>query len=209
VLLTLSVEPRYSLINDPKFWDLEIVVHDQGEETSFKVHRSVVCAQSTFFDKACSGNFKEASTHSIKLHELDLPTMQDTIKYLYRGEIDMGDSQTLNCGKLQELLKAWNFLGMDAAQLDMLSKVNAKLVAFNTSSRGPPTTDVVSLVNEFFVYRVRDENNKTYYEDVARQLSHSMRFTSARDGIIKALTQCEDFHSQFLHQMVICLIKNR
>ncbi|PGH26555.1 hypothetical protein AJ80_01684 [Polytolypa hystricis UAMH7299] len=67
-----------SMRSDPKYSDLTILCgHD-----SYAVHRCVVCTRSDYLAKASDGKFREASTHTITLHE-DPALVKQMIEYLY------------------------------------------------------------------------------------------------------------------------------
>ncbi|OBR05623.1 BTB/POZ domain-containing protein [Colletotrichum higginsianum IMI 349063] len=54
----------------------------------YSAHRVVVCGQSSFFDKALSGTFKEAATATVDLPEDDPDILEKFLEYLYTGNYD-------------------------------------------------------------------------------------------------------------------------
>ncbi|KAF9872000.1 hypothetical protein CkaCkLH20_10632 [Colletotrichum karsti] len=77
-----------SLLLSDKFSDMTITC---GGRT-FKAHRAIVCPQSSFFDKAFSSGFKEASSSTINLPEDDPDVLQRLLQFLYTGNYDEGVS---------------------------------------------------------------------------------------------------------------------
>jgi len=58
-----------SLYGSEKYSDLTVVCGTDQNARTFKLHRAVVCPQSDFFDKACSGGFLVClSPHSVSYH---------------------------------------------------------------------------------------------------------------------------------------------
>ncbi|KAL8785470.1 MAG: hypothetical protein Q9195_008613 [Heterodermia aff. obscurata] len=86
-------------------------------ETPFNIHVDLLCEASPFFNSAFmgTGNFKEASTKSMKLPEDDPATMDKLIQWIYFGRysIDM-ESKTKS---LDQLCESLNTLLMPFATL--------------------------------------------------------------------------------------------
>ncbi|KAI9832042.1 MAG: hypothetical protein M1819_004586 [Sarea resinae] len=74
---------------DDKYTDLALIC---GPHV-FKVHRNVICTQSSFFDIACLGQFKEASSREIALPEDDPVLIKKMISFLYHGEYSDGNGK--------------------------------------------------------------------------------------------------------------------
>ncbi|KAI9812333.1 MAG: hypothetical protein M1827_004782 [Pycnora praestabilis] len=55
-----------------------------SREREFKVHRSVVCSQSSFFSAACDGPFVEATSRKIDLEDDDPIMVEKMLSYLYK-----------------------------------------------------------------------------------------------------------------------------
>lgn len=75
------LNPQPSIFKSGEYHDLTI----RSGDRSWKVHRAIICPQSKYFTKACSGGFKEAETREIVL-EGDEPVLVDMmLHYLYTG----------------------------------------------------------------------------------------------------------------------------
>lgn len=78
--------PIYSalrLIRDSgRYSDLVVACKSQ----TFNAHRVVLCSQSEFFDKACSGPFIEASSGKIDLPDDDPALVQKLMDFFYTGD---------------------------------------------------------------------------------------------------------------------------
>ncbi|KAF4439482.1 hypothetical protein F53441_12589 [Fusarium austroafricanum] len=106
-----------NILCSEKFSDMTIICG----EREFKAHRAIVCTQSSFFDKAMSGNFKEAASRSVELPDDDPDVVEGFLEFLYTGtysdgvnstwgklsaaatldpETDQENLQTLACGDL-------------------------------------------------------------------------------------------------------------
>ncbi|CAK1364431.1 hypothetical protein CB0940_08116 [Cercospora beticola] len=70
------------LFGDPRWTDLEVHCGRQ----IWKVHRIVVCSQSTFFERAVEGGFAEATTGVVNLVEDDAFAVQALLQYFYSGD---------------------------------------------------------------------------------------------------------------------------
>ncbi|KAK3291160.1 uncharacterized protein B0H64DRAFT_43488 [Chaetomium fimeti] len=76
------------LHGDDKWADLTVIC---GGET-FRLHRAVICPQSPFFEKACSGGFIEATTGQINLSEEDPHIFAKFVRFIYTGNYDDEDN---------------------------------------------------------------------------------------------------------------------
>ncbi|BCS07947.1 hypothetical protein ALUC_20317A [Aspergillus luchuensis] len=72
-----------SNIRNGIYSDFEIKCHP----STFNVHRCIVCPQSPFFEKALCGNFQEAKTRIVTIHD-DPTIISKMIDYFYRGDYD-------------------------------------------------------------------------------------------------------------------------
>ncbi|KAH6843420.1 hypothetical protein B0I37DRAFT_217667 [Chaetomium sp. MPI-CAGE-AT-0009] len=77
-----------SLHGDEKYTDLTVTC---GEQT-FRLHRAVICPQSPFFEKACTGGFMEATTGHINLDEQDPQIFAKFVQFIYTGNYDDEDN---------------------------------------------------------------------------------------------------------------------
>jgi len=64
----------------------------------FKVHRCIVCQQCPFFYKALIGEFKEASSQTIDLHDDDPCIVEKMLHYLYEGNYEDSISEPIGTG---------------------------------------------------------------------------------------------------------------
>jgi hypothetical protein len=51
-------QPLQSMLDDPKYWDLTIKCGDR----KWRVHKMIVCSQSTYFADLCDGKIKVCVT---------------------------------------------------------------------------------------------------------------------------------------------------
>ncbi|KAF2813482.1 uncharacterized protein BDZ99DRAFT_568674 [Mytilinidion resinicola] len=75
--IVLDVSGSY--MNSAKYSDLEVRCND----TTYMVHRMVLCPQIKFFDKACSSGFKQAEEGVIDLSHDNPATVASMLEYAY------------------------------------------------------------------------------------------------------------------------------
>ncbi|KAK3676934.1 hypothetical protein LTR78_003139 [Recurvomyces mirabilis] len=76
---------------DKEYADLEIICADK----TWKAHKLVLCKQSDFFKKACSGDFKEGKQNKIELPDDDKQAVDAILAFLYTHKYgDEGNSQS-------------------------------------------------------------------------------------------------------------------
>lgn len=83
----------YSLFNSSKYSDA--TVHIQN--VALLVHKSVLCTQSKYFEKAFKEGFKEGETNTITFKKGSAATHWRVFEYLYTGTY----SDTLNHGDFE------------------------------------------------------------------------------------------------------------
>ena len=72
-----------TLMRSPKFSDLEFVCEGQG----IKVHKAIVCTQSSVIDKSANHEFfVEGQTGRIEMTNFDLPTVKRMVEFMYTGD---------------------------------------------------------------------------------------------------------------------------
>ncbi|KAK8085378.1 hypothetical protein PG997_006649 [Apiospora hydei] len=80
---------KYSAIGSDRFTDA--VVKCDGQ--TWPIHRVIVCRESEWFAKAFCGNFKEATTQEIDIHDIDPSDVEKVLRYIYYdGELSGLDS---------------------------------------------------------------------------------------------------------------------
>ncbi|KAH8688392.1 BTB/POZ protein [Ilyonectria robusta] len=87
----ISVHASLStLLFSEKFSDMTI--RCGGRE--FKAHRAIICTQSSFFDRAFSSDFREATSQTIDLPEDDPAVLERILEFLYKGNYTDGTGNT-------------------------------------------------------------------------------------------------------------------
>lgn len=72
---------KYSAFGDDRFTDAIVKC---GRQT-WNVHRVILCRESEWFAKALCGNFTEASTRVIEIHDIDPSDVERVLRYIYSG----------------------------------------------------------------------------------------------------------------------------
>ncbi|KAJ5244798.1 hypothetical protein N7489_004894 [Penicillium chrysogenum] len=103
-----------SLLESGRYSDLTI----SCEGRKFAVHRAIVCCQSSFFDAAVKGGFKEAASSQIDLPDDELATIQRVVTFLYirdyddTGIPDIEDKKSVSVEDEDSHAVLWNNLGV-------------------------------------------------------------------------------------------------
>ncbi|KAK3626407.1 hypothetical protein LTR56_019270 [Elasticomyces elasticus] len=79
------------LLKSEKFTDLEVRLGDRV----WNVHKSIVCARSEFFVKACNGEFREGKEGIVELHDDEPDVIDKMFHYMYNNEYDDADTETV------------------------------------------------------------------------------------------------------------------
>lgn len=77
-----SVDKTKDFLLGERFSDMKITCQGQ----TFKVHRFIICKQSSFFETALTGPFKESSEQTVDLLDDDPETIERVVSYLYMND---------------------------------------------------------------------------------------------------------------------------
>lgn len=78
------------------------IVEPNGTTTEFKVYKDFLVYSSQFFNAAFNGNFTEADTQTMKLHDTNAKSFGLLVSYIYIGELENGGIITAD-----DLLNLW------------------------------------------------------------------------------------------------------
>ena len=78
------------------------IVEPNGTTTEFKVYKDFLVYSSQFFNAAFNGNFAEANTQTMKLHDTNAKAFGLLVSYIYIGELENGGVITAD-----DLLHLW------------------------------------------------------------------------------------------------------
>ena len=79
---------------DELFCDVILEVGSGDDQGRLKAHRVVLCAASLFFFNALNSDMKEKNEGVVRLKETRKSVMEQVLKYLYTGHVDISDQQT-------------------------------------------------------------------------------------------------------------------
>ncbi|KAL9952456.1 hypothetical protein ACROYT_G039717 [Oculina patagonica] len=72
--------------------DVILEVGSGDDQARLKAHRIVLCAASPFFFNAFNSDMKEKKEGVIRLEEMSKAVMEEVLKYLYTGHVDIGEA---------------------------------------------------------------------------------------------------------------------
>ena len=108
-----------SLLGSQKYSDLTLNTRNR----SFKLHKAIVCSQSTVLAAMCDSGFKESSTSILRLEHDDPVTVERMLKFLYTGKYDHGDFNSSVCQILMASTLVYSIADKyDIKGLKMLAK---------------------------------------------------------------------------------------
>ncbi|KAK3068942.1 hypothetical protein LTR53_013100 [Teratosphaeriaceae sp. CCFEE 6253] len=84
------LEGMSSLLTSEKFTDLTV----EREDRSWHVHKTIVCARSAFFVKACEGGFKDAEGGVVTLYDDEPDVIDKMLHYMYNNQYCDADTDT-------------------------------------------------------------------------------------------------------------------
>ena len=79
-----------------QFCDVILEVGSGDEQARLKAHKVVLCAASPFFYNALKSDMKEKKEGLIRLEETSKAVMEEVLKYLYTGHVDINDGNVFD-----------------------------------------------------------------------------------------------------------------
>ena len=98
-------------VSDARFTDVTIILEDEPSRPSYKLHKLILAAHSSYFRKMFHRDPREV----YEIGAISKKSFEDMISYIYGGTLTVGydfdeileDVKRLQLEKLEELLKAW------------------------------------------------------------------------------------------------------
>ncbi|KAF2000823.1 hypothetical protein P154DRAFT_563001 [Amniculicola lignicola CBS 123094] len=81
-----SKTPAMSLFNNPTLSDIKIKQTYNDKTREYHAHKSVLCLHSTYFLKAFTGNYREASDAEMEVHDDDPESFELALKFIYSAK---------------------------------------------------------------------------------------------------------------------------
>ncbi|XP_078351385.1 kelch-like protein 28 [Oculina patagonica] len=105
--------------------DVILEVGCGDDHARLKAHRIVLCAASPFFFNAFNSDMKEKKEGVIRLEEMSKDVMEEVLKYLYTGHVDISEAN--GC----DLMAAADFFLLPTLK-DLCGKVIAQALSFSS-----------------------------------------------------------------------------
>ncbi|KAF2123008.1 BTB/POZ protein [Lophiotrema nucula] len=80
-----------SLFNNPILSDIKILQICEGKTKEYYAHRQILAGQSSYFMRAFTGQFKEATEPTMELHDDDPELFEIMLKFVYTGIYNMNE----------------------------------------------------------------------------------------------------------------------
>ena len=106
-----------------QFCDVILEVGSGDDQARLKAHRIVLCAASPFFYNALNSDMKEKKEGVIRLEETSKAAMEEVLKYLYTGHVDINEHNAF------DLLEIADFLIVQS-----LKELSSKFILQNLTS---------------------------------------------------------------------------
>lgn len=185
-----------------------------AQKTQFCVHKSLLCAESPFFEAALNGNFRE-SNGSIELVEDSAHTFEQFLQWLYMGKL-MFSSQSMDRPRWRELINLYiladkygvvtlkNILMTTlflSAQEPKISHIGRDLItlAYENTTQGSPLRRLIAslyawLVDPKYFSRPGISDWLPTVPDFAAELATFMALRLTGDRTRNPLNDASNFH---------------
>ncbi|GIK02037.1 hypothetical protein Aspvir_006080 [Aspergillus viridinutans] len=161
---------------NPKYSDLSIMCGDEV----FPAHQNIVCPQSTYFEIACDGGFKEGNGE-IQLDDRDPMLVWKVLEFLYTGDFTYEASGDFNAENVSEDLPQTDLA------TDLQEDAGTEVISHsegNTSSANPRTGQAffhaqMYAQGAYFQINGLKIRAKEYFEKSFKEFPDRESFTSA------------------------------
>lgn len=106
-----------------------IVGAEDAETKDFRLHRSIICVKSAFFEMACKETFIEGLSKVIKLPEVDVETFNALAQWMYDGGYNLPQVRDKNLDQIIRIFAAADFLQMPGIKAEILGGMTTELVS--------------------------------------------------------------------------------
>ncbi|KAF1962334.1 hypothetical protein CC80DRAFT_385177, partial [Byssothecium circinans] len=76
------------LFNNPVLSDVKLKQIHNGTVREYHAHKAILSQRSSYFMKAFTGNFKEATANTMELHDDDPDKFELMLKFIYDDDYD-------------------------------------------------------------------------------------------------------------------------
>ncbi|KAI1497612.1 BTB/POZ protein [Biscogniauxia marginata] len=112
-----------SLLESGMFADVTVTCKDK----TWKLHKAIICPRSPYFLKAFDGNFNEAKTGTLILHDQNPKDVDVIITFLYTGEVPPNLHKSWGLCEWVDFLKCSDFFGLDSTSALVISAIKSLL----------------------------------------------------------------------------------
>ncbi|KIW26592.1 uncharacterized protein PV07_09674 [Cladophialophora immunda] len=184
-------ERQKHLLRTGEFSDFILTV----DERDFKIHRSIVCPQSTVLHRLCAGNFKEGLEGRGTLPEASTDIFEKVLEFVYTGEYDPSTTEDQNVAGDDTSAGDETAAGDDAAAGDDTDSV---------SNQGAPESDEDETASLRQQSKQLMEHTEVYllakYLDISELMRHATsRFIGVAKKNFRADAFVEPFSRVFNH----------
>ncbi|KAG9236869.1 hypothetical protein BJ875DRAFT_481809 [Amylocarpus encephaloides] len=86
------------------------------QDTDYHLPKALLCDNSTFFQSAFNGGFREETEQRVKLEEATSQSFEYAVQWLYYGKINFEEASSVDSfGHLFDFVLLWDFLGLSGS----------------------------------------------------------------------------------------------
>ncbi|KAJ5318321.1 hypothetical protein N7476_004741, partial [Penicillium atrosanguineum] len=172
------------LLDSGRYSDLTI----SCGEKNFQVHRAIVCSQSSFFDAAVKGGFKEAYLSHVDLPDDELGTIQRVVSFLYLQDYQETDESH---SEIRDSDSMWNNLGVFMAA-DKFDISILKDFARSRIIKWIDTNAIKSPLNVRNIWTTLPPHETQLRDAIVRSISCDVQQFLIYDGSMEAMESLPD-----------------
>ncbi|KFY95514.1 hypothetical protein V500_02741 [Pseudogymnoascus sp. VKM F-4518 (FW-2643)] len=198
----------YNCLVTGNYSDLTITCGDM----TWKAHRVIVCSRSSFFEAACTGNFKEAFTGAINLEHDDPLLVKFMMDFLYTGDYDITREELCAAKKSKLGIHAQVYSMGDryniAALLGVAREKYAACLRYGPSCEGGlredihTVTEYLASIPEVYLPRASDSLRKTAVTFARTQLGLENWNKTLKPVLMQVIKDVPEFGEDLLHAFV-------
>ncbi|KAK6354398.1 hypothetical protein TWF730_008805 [Orbilia blumenaviensis] len=175
---------------DPEFSDIKVYVGVNLEE--YKLHRTVICAESDFFRKACKYIKPSSSPRQIELPRIKTATFDNILPWMYGCGYRVPEDY--DTSKLLDAYTAADYLGIDSLKEDIMQQIATTI---HSDVVNNSTKDCIIQNPIHLMWRFSQVSSPKDFDMLQQPVKQFLALRGVNTEWVKGMASVKDNHNLF------------